>query len=87
VAGAGNVDYIALDASGGAIRAEVHGNEVTLSFGEDADEARHIENSYKAAMSLAEGNPAVEREGNAVLAWTDSPTKDERASVHGCLTE
>ncbi len=79
-----NVDFIAGAASGGALRAEFGGREVIVSFYRDSSDAKDAEDAYEQVPGEADGN--LMRKGNAVIAWTDTPTDEERDAMDQCFS-
>jgi hypothetical protein len=86
-----NVDFIAGAAAGGAVRAEFDRHEVIVSFYRNASDAKDNEKTYhdfyegvKRFGALFEGD-RVDRNDNAVIAWSRLPTDNEREAVNGCL--
>jgi hypothetical protein len=80
----GDADYIALAAVGGGYLVRVGPTFVNVSFYRTSDDARDNLEGYK-AFGMSEG-PKLYTKGNALLAWDDTPTSDEKSSVDGCLT-
>lgn len=78
-----NVDYIALDAARGALRAEFDSHEVIVSFHRNASDARDAEEVYEAFDS--DSDDRIDQSGNAVMAWSNAPTDEERKTMEGCL--
>jgi hypothetical protein len=82
-------DFVASTASGGAIRAYLHGrkgNFVTLSFGADADEAQAIATGYDRFHSKNVGVADIlSTDQNVTLLWKLHPTSDDADLVAGCL--
>ena len=82
-----NVDFVASTATGGAVRAEIAANEVTISFGETDEEAQRTARAYE---NFAGPRIPIEhvlfREHNAVLVWGAPPTDEERTRVVSCLS-
>lgn len=76
-----SLDSIAESASAGATRVVVNGKEAMVMFGADTGEATDLAQQYEGVP----GGGKVDRQGNAVVAWTDSPTDDEAGSVRDCL--
>lgn len=82
----GKLDFVASTATGGAFRAGVGGNRVTVVFGETEDDARQIELAY---MRTAAPNVGVSdilgRNANVVLLWKEHPSDDQLRTVAECL--
>ena len=88
----GNVDFIAGAAARGALRAELEGHEVIVSFHRNSSDAKASEKSYSAFFEGQKGYGAlyagdrVDRKGNAVIAWSSLPTVYQREEVDECLS-
>ena len=78
-----NVDSIALGADRGAIRAEFDGHEVIVSFSESISRAKDVKDAYDAVGS---DDGRIDQKRNAVIAWSDDPTDEERRTVEDCLS-
>ena len=76
------VDYIAQDAADGALRADVAGNVSILSFGHTSSDAGDTAAAYEAFGVSGE---KLRQKGNAVIAWSNTPTDEQRGTVEGCL--
>jgi len=82
-----SVDFVASTAPAGAFTARLVDNQVTISFGNDADEAERIAQAYRRFRGRNIGIDDVLRpDGNAVLLWKAHPENDELAIVNDCLT-
>ena len=75
-----DLDPIAAEAPGGAVRAEVGETEVHVVFGRTADDPDAIKRGYDALDP-----PEVTKKGNAVIAWTHDPRDEDREAVASCL--
>jgi hypothetical protein len=82
----GKLDFVASTATGGAFRAGVGGNRVTVVFGETEGDAKQIELAY---MRTAAPNVGVSdilgRNANVVLLWKEHPSEDQLRTVAECL--
>jgi hypothetical protein len=78
-----DADYIALDAINGGYFVTVGQTGVNVSFYRNGDDPGDALRAYT-ALGGSEG-AKLYRKGNAVLAWDDTPTDDEKAAVDGCL--
>jgi hypothetical protein len=82
-------DFVASTASGGAIRAYLHGkkgNFVTLSFGADADEAQAIATGYDRFHGKNVGVADIlSTDKNVTLLWKLHPSTGDADLVAGCL--
>jgi len=81
-----NLDFVASTATGGALRAEIGANEVTVSFGATEEEAERTARAYRNfAGPRIPIDHVLFREHNAVLVWGAPPSDEERTRVHSCL--
>ncbi|MBV8080241.1 MAG: hypothetical protein JO186_07695 [Actinobacteria bacterium] len=81
-------DFVATTATGGAFRAKLADNQVTIAFGEKDADAIDIAYAYQRfAFPNVRGNilDVLERYRNAVLLWRDHPQSADLALVTGCL--
>jgi hypothetical protein len=82
-------DFVASTASGGAIRAYLHGrkgNFVTLSFGADETEAEAIKQGYDRFHGKNIGLADILfSDRNVTLLWKLHPTSGDADLVTGCL--
>jgi hypothetical protein len=83
------LDYVAQDASEGALEARIGEQSVTISFERTVSDAQRTFAAYEAFGSGFDQptEDILQRQSNAVLAWTKSPTEEERSAVIGCLRE
>jgi hypothetical protein len=75
-------------ATEGALLAKERGNALTVTFSENASEAKNIEAGYRhfVAKPLREHlDDVMSAQKNAVLLWTITPPKEELDRVLGCL--
>ncbi len=80
------VDFVASNALGGAVSVKLPRNEVTISFGENQQQADAIATAYRRVRGKNIGIEDVLRpQGNAVLLWQAHPTEDDQSAVTGCL--
>jgi hypothetical protein len=81
------VDFVASTAPAGAFTVRLADNQVTISFGNDTDEAERIAQAYRRFRGENIGIDDVLRpDGNAVLLWKAHPENDDLAIVNDCLT-
>jgi hypothetical protein len=81
-----DLDFVASTAVGGAVRADMPGNHVTISFGEGEEEAVRTEQAYRRfAAPQIPIEHVLFRERNAVLVWGAPPTDEESGPVVACL--
>jgi hypothetical protein len=81
-------DFIASTATGGAFRATLSDNSVTIAFGEKEADATDIAIAYQRfAFPNVRSNilDVLERYKNAVLLWHAHPANADLALVTGCL--
>jgi hypothetical protein len=90
-----HVDFIALGAGRGAIRAEFDKrglckprvcHEVILSFSRNASDAKDVKAAYDARGDPVFPAPTTDQKGNAVMAWSNAPADEERKTVEDCLS-
>jgi hypothetical protein len=80
------VDFVASNALGGAVTVKLLGNQVTLSFGEDRQEAERIVRAYQRFKGRNIGLPDVLRPShNVVELWKAHPSDTALATIHDCL--
>lgn len=79
-----DADYIALDAVNGGYLVTVGQTKVNVSFYRNSSDAHDHLRPYE-AFGGSQG-PKLYTKGNALLAWDDTPTDDEKTTVDGCLT-
>jgi hypothetical protein len=79
-------DFVASTATGGAFRATLSDNFVTISFGLTLVDATNIDQAYEQFHAKNVGLPDVLRtENNAVMLWHQHPSDTDLALVTGCL--
>lgn len=80
-------DTVAQNASGGAFETELHGNRLTLAFGRTDTDAKRMYSAYRTLANAFNQpiNDILERKGNLVTLWQDTPNDTERASLERCL--
>jgi hypothetical protein len=80
------LDFVASAALGGAISARLPGNEVTLSFAEDRQEAERIVRAYERFKGKNIGLEDVLRpKKNVVALWAAHPSDDALRTIDDCL--
>jgi hypothetical protein len=80
------VDFIASNALGGAVTVKLLGNQVTLSFAEDRQEAERIVRAYQRFKGSNIGLPDVLRPShNVVELWKAHPSDTALETIHDCL--
>jgi hypothetical protein len=80
------VDFVASNALGGAVSVKLPGNEVTLSFADDRQEAERIVRAYERFKGKNIGLEDVLRPvHNVVALWALHPSDDALRTIHDCL--
>jgi hypothetical protein len=78
-------DVVASTATGGAFRASLVGNSVTLAFGATVADANSIDAAYRRFAGKNVGiDQVLFQQGNAVMLWHLPPHGDE-AGILSCL--
>jgi hypothetical protein len=84
----GELDFVASTATGGAFKAKVPGNDVTVVFGQTLDDANNIDQAYVHFHAQNVGiEDVLRQQGNAVMLWHQHPSDDDLSLVTGCLTK
>jgi hypothetical protein len=79
-------DFVASSATGGALRVYPVGNEVTISFGAQLEDATNLQQAYERFHSENVGLADVLRtQQNAVMLWHEHPSDNDLADVTNCL--
>lgn len=82
----GELDFVASTATGGAFRARLADNFVTVVFGQTIEDADNIDQAY---VHFHQKNVGIEdvlrQQGNAVMLWHEHPVDEDLAEVTGCL--
>jgi hypothetical protein len=82
----GALDFIASTATGGAFKARLGSNQVTVVFGQTEEDARQIEFAYTRAAGKNIGiGDVLARRLNVVLLWRAHPSDDQLGTVADCL--
>jgi hypothetical protein len=82
----GKLDFVASTATGGAFRARIGSNRVTVVFGLTEDDAKQIELAYRRTAAPNVGvSDILGRETNVVLLWKEHPADDDLRTVAECL--
>jgi len=82
----GRLDFVATTATGGAVRAQLRDNQLTLVFGRTKDDADGIDAAYRRFHSANVGiDDVLRQQGNAVMLWHEHPSDPDLAFVTGCL--
>ena len=86
VALGGSLDFVATTATGGALRAHLATNFVTIAFGATTADADNIDQAYRSFHGRNVGIVDVLRQDrNAVMLWHAHPSDADLAVVTGCL--
>ena len=83
-----HTDTIASAATGGALELQMpDGPELIVAFGLTVDNAKSTEAAYRTFAKVigAPADKVLERRGNAVMWWSDTPTADELEIATHCL--
>ena len=81
------LDFVASTATGGAFRAHLGGNFVTVVFGETVTDADNIGDAYRRFRGANVGIADVLRQqSNAVMLWHAHPSSSQDAAVTSCLS-
>jgi hypothetical protein len=79
-------DFVASTATGGAFRAVVPKNQVTVSFGDTSVDADNIEQAYHTFRAKNVGiSDILRRQGNAIMLWRMHPQDADIATITDCL--
>jgi hypothetical protein len=79
-------DFVASTASGGSVRLHLAENDVTVLFGESAEEASNLADAYRRFHAENVGIEDILRtNNNVVLLWKFHPTPSDELNVDNCL--
>jgi hypothetical protein len=79
-------DFVAESATGGAYRAVLAANDVTVSFGATLEDAANIDQAYRRFHAKNVGIDDVLRtQGSAIMLWHVHPSDADIATITGCL--
>jgi hypothetical protein len=79
-------DFIAGTATGGAFRAHLGRNFVTIVFSETVDRADAINDAYHRFRGQNVGiEDVLKQQANVVMLWHEHPSDADQARVTGCL--
>jgi len=82
----GQLDFVATTATGGALKAHLRHNDVTIVFGETVADADNINDAYHRFHAQNIGiNDVLHQQGNVVMLWRLHPSDADLARVTGCL--
>jgi hypothetical protein len=82
----GTLDFVATTATGGALKANLPTNVVTVVFGQTTADADNIDQAYRRFRSANVGIDDVLRQrGNVVMLWHEHPSDADIARITSCL--
>jgi hypothetical protein len=80
------IDFVATTATGGATRALLPGNTVSIVFGETQSDADNIADEYRRVAATNVGiDDILQEQRNVVLLWHIHPTDAHVSLITGCL--
>jgi hypothetical protein len=83
----GQLDFVATTATGGALRATLATNFVTVVFGATTTDADNIDQAYRQFHAKNVGiDDVLRQDRNAVMLWHAHPSDADLAEVGSCLT-
>jgi hypothetical protein len=79
-------DIVASTATGGAFRAQLTDNFVTVVFGATEGDANNINDAYRHFTGKNVGiNDVLRQQGNAVMLWHEHPLAADISFITACL--
>lgn len=82
----GALDFVASTATGGAFRARLPDNFVTVVFGQSIHDADNIDQAYVHFHARNVGiEDVLHQQGNAVMLWHQHPSDEDLNQVVDCL--
>jgi phage terminase large subunit-like protein len=82
----GGLDFVATTATGGALRAHLADNDVTVVFGATTADADNINQAYHRFHSQNVGiDDVLRQQGNVVMLWHQHPSDADAARITACL--
>jgi hypothetical protein len=79
-------DFIAGTATGGAFRAHLGKNFVTVVFSDSVEHADGINDAYHRFHAENVGiEDVLKQDGNVVMLWHEHPSDADQAKITGCL--
>jgi hypothetical protein len=82
----GKLDFVASTATGGAFKAHMRDNSVTIVLGKTEADANGINDAYRRFRGRNIGiNDVLHQQGNVVMLWRLHPSDSDLARVTGCL--
>jgi hypothetical protein len=83
----GPLDFVATTATGGALRATLATNFVTVVFGATTTDADNIDQAYRQFHAKNVGiDDVLRQDRNAVTLWHVHPSDADLAEIGSCLT-
>jgi hypothetical protein len=82
----GRLDFVASTATGGAFKARVRDNSVTIAFGSTEADATDVSDAYRRFRGRNIGiNDVLHQQNNVVMLWRSHPSDSSLARITGCL--
>jgi hypothetical protein len=82
----GQLDFVATTATGGALKAHLPDNDVTVAFGETVSDADNINDAYHRFRARNIGiDDVLKQQGNVVMLWRVHPSDADIARITSCL--
>jgi hypothetical protein len=82
----GSLDFVATTATGGALKAHLRDNDVTIVFGETVADADNINDAYHRFRARNVGiDDVLRQQANVVMLWRLHPSTAELARITDCL--
>jgi len=82
----GPLDFVATTSTGGAFRAHLGQNFVTMVFGQTLVDADNINEAYHRFRSKNVGiDDVLRQQQNAVMLWHEHPSDADLSTITGCL--
>jgi hypothetical protein len=82
----GPLDFVATTATGGALRATLAANFVTVVFGSTTTDADNIDQAYRQFHAKNVGiDDVLRQDRNVVMLWHVHPSDADLAEIGGCL--
>lgn len=80
------LDFVATTATGGALKAHLGANFVTVVFGQTQVDANNINDAYHRFRARNVGiEDVLRQQQNAVMLWHEHPSDADVARITGCL--
>jgi hypothetical protein len=81
-----SADFIAGTSTGGAFRAHLRRNLVTIVFSESVDLANGVNDAYHRFHAQNVGiEDVLRQQGNVVMLWHEHPSDADQATITNCL--